>query len=681
MNFHNPFHELYLGESIGANEFVQLFSDVMVGPSLALFQPGNVVLSGLPGSGKSMMLNLLKPSIRRAYKESGINFPVPKEYSKFIGAGINLQRSSIADLGQRPIRSENVQDELSELAVFFGDFINYSITRDIINSIEELHEGFDKEIGINLSKENKDAFTKVLIKDECWFGYLNDVKDWDNLKHKLKSRLQEYRSYLNYNKDFLDSSIINSKTSIGIPIIVLAKHLRECGILANDVKLYVRLDQYEDLVWLNDRIPNLGTNFQSIIYKLLAIRDVTVSYKIGTRPFAWKYSKQEVAGTSAVLEQYRNYTVVSLEHVLKRKENSRSYIFPKLAEDIFKRRLKNKMPDFKLPKTNCLEYFFGKGMDARERALKLVKKDRDKVVKFDSSWPASWKKFLLSLSKTDPFSAKLAEAWAKQKGKEQIVDSTPTERPYPWESKKYWVKERTAQALIQIASRNRQQIIWEGVDDILNLSSGSLLGFLSICQQVWEAAQQDIQYNKYHEKVFYPFPAPIQTIAILEASLRWVEDIIKQPGGHKRKKFVIYLGTYFYNRLTSDDKMSYPGSNGFSLPISVITENAEIEDFLLDACDYGDILTFRHTPKNKGAKSRQKFYLNPIFSPYFKIPAIRTKEPIYFNNIEDIKNILFDSGAFSDFAPPKYVIGSKLKTNKIDTKNNFKQGGQYSLFE
>ncbi|RZJ78267.1 MAG: hypothetical protein EOO47_14345 [Flavobacterium sp.] len=57
----NPFHELYVGESVGPDKFVGLFSNVIVEHALSLFQPGHVVLKGLPGSGKSMLLNLLKP--------------------------------------------------------------------------------------------------------------------------------------------------------------------------------------------------------------------------------------------------------------------------------------------------------------------------------------------------------------------------------------------------------------------------------------------------------------------------------------------------------------------------------------------------------------------------------------------------------------------------------------------
>ena len=87
----NPFRELYVGESVGSNEFVKLFSPLLVTHSLALFQPGNVVLKGFTGAGKSMLLNLLLPETRLAYEKVGQKFPIPREFNRFIGAGINLQ--------------------------------------------------------------------------------------------------------------------------------------------------------------------------------------------------------------------------------------------------------------------------------------------------------------------------------------------------------------------------------------------------------------------------------------------------------------------------------------------------------------------------------------------------------------------------------------------------------------
>ena len=43
----NPFHELYMTETIGPRDFVQIFSPLLINDTLEMFQPGNVVLKGV----------------------------------------------------------------------------------------------------------------------------------------------------------------------------------------------------------------------------------------------------------------------------------------------------------------------------------------------------------------------------------------------------------------------------------------------------------------------------------------------------------------------------------------------------------------------------------------------------------------------------------------------------------
>ena len=81
--------------------------------------------------------------------------------------------------------------------------------------------------------------------------------------------------------------------------------------------------------------------------------------------------------------------------------------------------------------------------------------------------------------------------------------------------------------------------------------------------------------------------------------------------------------------------MSYPGANGFSLALAELeapkSPNREVWNFLRDAVGYGDLHAVRHTTKNKAGEARIKFYLNPILSPAFQLPAIHTKEPLYWS--------------------------------------------------
>jgi len=89
----NPFNELYVSETVGPGAFVQIFSAKLLHNASALYLPGNVVLKGMQGSGKSMLLTLLKPEVRVAYAEARSKFPLSGAQSRFISAGINLTRS------------------------------------------------------------------------------------------------------------------------------------------------------------------------------------------------------------------------------------------------------------------------------------------------------------------------------------------------------------------------------------------------------------------------------------------------------------------------------------------------------------------------------------------------------------------------------------------------------------
>jgi hypothetical protein len=664
----NPFHELYVGESIGPDKFVNLFSNVIVEHALALFQPGNVILKGLPGTGKSMLLNLLKPSVRLAYARSNEIFPIPKEFRNFIGAGINLKRSGISDFGQRII--ENADDNVVTSPIYFGDFLNYWVVTDILASISKLvledeSKLIAKEIGINLIESHLDTFACEFSNMDCWHGYMADVTNYAEFKEKINNRITTYRDFLNYNIPALPENIKSSKTLIGEPVSRCVELLREHGIIGNDVEVYIRIDQYEELAWLDDSINNLGTSYQQIIHKLLGMRDSNVSYRIGTRHFAWTGDKL-MYGTTARLEKKRNFTEISIDNVLRRPENKRTWVFPKFADDIFTRRIK--MSPYKYDGVKDLANFvFGKNMPPQEQAQKYLPNDREKAVRFEDGWPEEWCSFLKDLAKEDPLSARLGEAWARQRGKGSIVNQVPIKKPYPWDSK-WWRKERIEQALMQIASRNQQQLFWYGKEDILGLSGGNILIFLSLCQHIWDVWIRDNR-NKYveNELSLPQMDYVIQSVGVRETSNDWYDDIADEKGGKERKLFISYIGTTFYNKLVEDKAMSYPGNNGFSLTVKDWEKNLKITKFLNDATDYGDLYDGPHTSKSKEANPRHKWYLNPILSPYFKIPYSHTKEPIYLD-FKTLNDWLLQSLAMNE--DELQIIAKRKRIGKPDNSQS-----------
>ena len=113
----NPFFELYVGDRLSSEEFVEIFSPFLVKYTEALFLPGNVVVKGVQGSGKSMLLSLLKSDVRCRYTQGNGRFPVQRQLCKFIGAGINLAHSNAIDFGYRSISKDPNETALYSLTL------------------------------------------------------------------------------------------------------------------------------------------------------------------------------------------------------------------------------------------------------------------------------------------------------------------------------------------------------------------------------------------------------------------------------------------------------------------------------------------------------------------------------------------------------------------------------------
>lgn len=623
----NPFHELYVTETARPEEFVQLFSDLLLPHALLLFQPGNVVLKGTQGSGKSMLLNLLTPESRCAYHKAGKAFPVPEKQANFISAGINLTRSGVLDVGQRPLTGDKQEDERL-FPLFFADFVNYWIVRDVIRSLRTMQAS--PEIFPYLRSGHNDAFAVLLGKQECWFGYLENARSLEELQSLIDRRISTYRAFHVANLKTLPKEIIDTKTSIGEPISRSVECLWQSGALHEDVPLYVRIDQHEVLSRSDDLRPTLGIEYRRIINKALGTRDPRLSYRVGTRRYAWG-DDLNVYGTTMSLEILRDYRIIDMDDLLRRKEDASTWLFPKFAEDIFRRRLEH--AGFVLPTGRSLRHVMGSTPTPKEMARDYVgTTEADRALKIEPDWPDTWKTFLRELYARDPLSAKLAEAWKRQRASENAgAEEPPPQENFPWD-RPYWRKERAKQAVFQLAARSAQRPKWSGADAIVALSMGGTLVFVSVCQHMWDAflrSQMGMPENKRHDPIAQGLPHKIQALGIFTASAYWYQKISEQPGGGERRRFIDYLGRMFYMTLMEDRAMSYPGYNGFSLANDALENDDEVSRFVGDAVDYGDLFDALHTTKHKDGRQRTKWYLNPILSPYFRLPESHVKEPMY----------------------------------------------------
>lgn len=633
----NPFHDLYLSEAISEDALVHIFSPLIVDLATSVFEPGNVIIRGLQGTGKTMLLNLLRPESRIAYRKAKENFPIQRDRAKFISAGVNLRKCGALEFAQHlPDASDSRR--LAELELLFADFLNYWIVSDLLATLVKFQDTNDaqllNEIGLSVDDARLDAFAATFSNDDCWFGALSGTSQFAHLQATLAKRVSEYRKFLNMNSDSLPETITRTKTVIGDPVLKAVEALRSASVIMDTTKVFIRIDQYEQLTTLNVAGTRYGDACQQLIHKAVGARDGRVSYRIGTRSYGWP-SRPVIYRTEDTLELKRDFSLLNMDELFRRRENVRTWAFPAFARDIFARRLRAAaFESSTLRGRASMADALGNSPRPQERAEKyasqasavdIVRRELEGL----QSIPADWQAYIAKLSQDDVLAAWLACAWVRQKTTKRAGRAALGEAPVgiekPW--KPYWYKERTAHALMQIASANRQALAWSGEEDIMSLSGGQILVFLFLLQHIWEAWLRDNR-GADDERLPFPISADVQSQGVFEASVEWKSKQIEGPNARQRRIFVDSAGKHLYRGLIADKTMTYPGANGFSLRVDDLEKDRELDQFLRQAVAYGDLYEFPHTSKNPG-EVRKKYYLAPILSPIFRIPSVHTKEPEY----------------------------------------------------
>ena len=635
----NPFYELYLADTMSATEFVTLFSPTLIPHVQPLFLPGNVVVVGMQGSGKSMLLTLLRAETRLKYEQVAHEFPVPKERRRFISCAVNLAHSNSTDFGYR----DWLDDDPREVEMLFGDFVNSLLVSDLLHSLHlyvtRASSKLCDEVGISKKIASLDEVAIVAAERGIWSGWLDGIDGWVGLRQRLTERIAEYRGYLHRRKKNVSSEIRETKTSIGEPVGELADLVRELGIIAKDTNVFVDIDQYEELGNIRTAPRNQeGVDYRSVINRAVARRDPRVSYRIGSRRHSWR-SHSKIMGSEGKLEEERDYKYVDLDLLLKRGENQSTYIFPVFAEDVFQRRME--VAGVAAPGQKVrVATVYGSPESPLQKAKFYSSKRPD--AQFPADWREGTKIRLNRLAVNDPLSAKLGDAWIRQKG--DVDDLDVRDQLLPWERKSYWKKERIEIALLQLASANQQRPIYSGDEEIFDLSNGNILVFISINQHIWD---QYFRFAARRSEVTPTIPSigrDLQSAGIFKASEHWYTKIAEETGrSAERLKFVAEVSRFLRDKVMGDRKMSYPGATGFSVRESELGAFPRIKSFLEELSDYSNLAMLGHTTKDKDRAARIKWYLSPILCPFLKLPYKRVKEP-YYASIKEIADWLVKAG-------------------------------------
>ncbi len=637
----NPFHTLYLTEGADEVDLPPVFSDVILPHVGPLFLPGNVILKGMQGTGKSMLLSLLETKVRLEFwKNVKHPYPLPDQQCRFVGAGINLSKSLALKLNEL-IFSTDRDENIQRSKIVFSDFFNSWILRDLFLSLGRLMKDAAPDrlrmIGVTGNAQSLDKAASLLGRaDSCEF--LRGQETAEQVEKTLTKRLRAYLDLVNsLSRDKrLPNEIEGTLTHAGEPVSAATRVLRSAKVIERDTNIFVTVDQFETLLRKrqDDGDERKHKRFFDVIDDLIANRDRTVSYRLGSRP-------------NAVLEKsepLRDYQDINLDAILQRGEHSKNAVFPRFAEDVFIRRLAvSDFPEIARAK-NPLKHTFKASPPAIERAkLCASQKHPEKAIRCDSAWPKDVCSFLTELAKEDVLSAKLGEVWFRQQVAKEVKSGkkkpTPDDIPFdpkevfrkPWESRTWWKKERVALAVLQIAAANAQRVCFFGATDIIALSGENILAFVSICREIWESwgrAQAESSLSTKEER-FPPFDELRQDSGIREASRLWREKIAASPQGNTLQRLIDTIGDRLHKQLIEDRRMSYPGANGLSFAKHDLESDLEVKRLLDDATAEGFLLQRDHTPKTLSRGKSIKWYPHPVLAPYYELTVPHTKEPLY----------------------------------------------------
>jgi len=631
----NPFQTLYVTETLtDPDAYWNLFSPKIIsGETGRLFLAGNVVLIGSNGTGKTMLLRLFSCEVQEAFLRHHKQLPLPGEKAVF-GVGVNLIHSGFGSLGRRSLVGGKIEDEM-RWPILVADLLNHHLCFELMRVLEFLGNGslLATALGAHVTEAALDEFAQWLGRQDCWFGRMRSADSFTGLREQIKSRILLYREFFNWNRATLPTEVLESCTEIGVPLAVCREGLGRHGIVGAEQSLMVTIDQYETLLHTDyeqrKSDPNaLGRAFCRVVNSLLARRDSSVSFKVGVRPYAWGRELRAL-GTDARVECGRDYQVVNLDEILRRKENSKSWVFPAFVEDVARRRIERFTPRLSVEDLNMKSML--RELTPEVAIERYCGEKPDRLMPAHEDWPRAWQVGLRSLYKKDKLSAKFAELWAMQtllRG-EDLPKSFP-KRNAPW-SGEWWKKERQDALLMRIASECRQRRLYGGWDDIVTLSAYNVLVFLSLCREIWDIHDRAGGTLKWRS-----IEPEVQSQGIRIVSESWYAKQSEFPGGSRRQDFVRRLGIGIRRALLEDRGLSYPGHNGFSVAMDEYeNSSAEIRDFLEDAADFGALMALPHTTKERDGRPRRKFYLFPVLCPTLEIPAVRTKEP-YYATIEEV---------------------------------------------
>ena len=212
------------------------------------------------------------------------------------------------------------------------------------------------------------------------------------------------------------------------------------------------------------------------------------------------------------------------------------------------------------------------------------------------------------------------------------------------------MKDLKEPALFLLANDFKQPKYYCGFETIKLMSEGVPLNFIKLCRAIFDELQYKTSEFKKNQKIDIRW----QNRAIRKVA----SEIRKEANTYLRKgqSFLILLDElgFMFRRMQLRPTAPYPSINGFSVekdpgwlneksdikhgtsfsdsPVSHLTE------ILRETIDWGYLIEMPHRSKVKSLKTRSKYYINSMLSPYYDLSIRHLKEP-YYCKLEDITKL------------------------------------------
>lgn len=267
----NPF-SIYSTEYFPEKNWGELVNNTFIEPiNFAMAtEPGNTIIEGHRGSGKSMILRYLsyEAQSKRNFKE--------RWDENYTGIYLKLKCSVTNTTTQEFFKGNKKQ-----WIIYFMTYVNLLIGEEIIRTLEKAKENEDVTI------DSEEDFVSEII--YLFFASVSSISKEKKLKNlllmikKMRNELaQKHFSEYDLPTDFLEQLVSSIK-----------EYVKDWA----DKNFYILLDEYD----------NLDDAQQSVVNTL--IKNRSFSYKVGVKLFEMSY--EDISGK--LLEKNNDYTYVSTD--------------------------------------------------------------------------------------------------------------------------------------------------------------------------------------------------------------------------------------------------------------------------------------------------------------------------------------------------------------------------------